>query len=191
MVGRLVLAFGAWCALLAAAQAQQSPSADLPSLALDPPPPSPWSGLYVGSDVSAYAIKGRKGMFGASTYVGYDHELNNNFVIGIQGRTGFAPSLFQNNRTVGYDFGEASVKLGYDMGRVMPFVTAGLAVAKPNSHAATGFDSADSFNSLFNQAGKTIAYGSVGAGVEYQINNHLSVSVAVTANAARGDAVAP
>lgn len=190
MVGKLVLAFGAWCGLLVGAQAQTAP-ATLPSLALDPPPPSPWSGLYVGSDVSAYAVKGRKAMFGASTYVGYDHELSNNFVIGIEGQTGFAPSLFQNNRKAGYDFGETRVKLGYDMGRFMPFVTAGLAIAKPNSRAATSFDGADSFNNLFNQSGRTIAYGSVGAGVEYQINNHLSVSVAVTANAARGDAVAP
>lgn len=175
-----VLALAMLCALSAHAEDLAAPA--LPMLALDPPAPSPWSGLYVGSEMFAISQKGTKGLVGGGAFVGYNHEFTNNWVVGIEGSTGFAPSCFQCSPFGGYNYAATNVKIGYDMGRWMPFVTAGVALAKPNIGFGAGFsNAANSVNNLLNTPSSLRAFGSVGAGVDYAVTDKLTVGVSVSA----------
>jgi outer membrane immunogenic protein len=172
-------------ALCASAKADEASAPTLPSLALNPEASSPWTGLYVGSEVTATFAKGSKPGFGGAAYAGYNHEFSNNLVLGVQGATGYAPSLFGHGR--GFDFAETSVKAGYDMGRFMPYVTASVVLAKPNTFGVPAYTgAADSMNSLFSSGGDLRAFGTVGAGFDYAINNNLSVGMEVRAGTGNG-----
>jgi len=100
-------------------------------MALEPPAspatPSAWSGFYVGSEVFAISGSGRgmKGGVGGAADFGYNHEFNNNIVLGVEEKVGYAPSLFRNSHYSGFDFSITNVKVGYDMGQFMPYVTMG------------------------------------------------------------------
>jgi opacity protein-like surface antigen len=198
---RLVAAV-ALCGFATAAQADDTPPpAKLPTFAMNPEAPwtaagtpstSPWAGFYVGSEVFAGSGKGLKGVVGGSAYAGYNREFDNNLVIGIEGSTGFAGASFKHGPFLGYDYAATNVKLGYDMGRLMPFVTAGFAFAKPTTSSGYG-GATDSINSLFSSnSGNIRGAGMVGAGFEYAITNNLSVGLAVSASVNRGaPAIAP
>ena len=192
MALKSVLTLAALAALCAPARADQattpSPSAPtLPSLAVNPEAPSPWAGLYVGSEVEAAFAKGSKPGFGGAAFAGYNREFDNNLVLGIQGSTGYAPFLFAHGPARGFDFAETSVKVGYDMGRLMPYLTAGVALAKPNGFGVPAYTgAADSMNSLFSSGGDLSAYGTVGAGFDYQVTDKLTFGMAVSAGASRG-----
>ncbi len=107
---------------------------DLPALKqpADPtvPPPSPWAGLTMGTEMfgSTGLGHGSRGGFGGDTFIGYNKEFDNNLVLGVQGSIGRLPGLSKYGPN-GYDFGMADVKLGYDMGRFMPYVSFGLGQA--------------------------------------------------------------
>jgi opacity protein-like surface antigen len=185
-----IAALGALCAPAFADQASPSPSTaapSLPSLAMDPQASSPWTGLYVGSEVMAAFAKGSKPGFGGAAFAGYNREFENNLVIGVQGSTGYAPYLFTHGPSRGFDFAESNVMVGYDMGRFMPYVTAGIALAKPNSFGVPAFTgAADSMNSLFSSGGDLRAFGTVGAGFDYAVTDKLTFGMAVTAGAGHG-----
>ncbi len=159
----------------------------LPTLALNPPAPpaigpqapSIWNGLYVGSEVFAVSGGGAKGRVGGAGLAGYSHELANNFVVGIDSEAGYAPAFFAHGPFKGYDFGAANVRLGYDMGRLMPYVTTGVVLAKPTLRNGS-FDAADSVNDLFTPTANLKAAGDVGVGVDYAITPHLMVNVGAT-----------
>ncbi|MFI5013534.1 MAG: outer membrane protein [Hyphomicrobiales bacterium] len=182
-----VLALALTCGLGGAARADD-PATDpatpkLPTFALDPQPlsPSPWSGFYAGSELFAVGGKGTKGLVGGGVFAGYNREFDNKVVIGVQASTGLTTGSFRS-RFVGYDFAATSVKLGYDMGRLMPFLTAGVALAKPNIRGGPGYAGAsDSLNDLFNSRSDVRVFGTVGAGFDYAITNNLSVGLAVSA----------
>jgi opacity protein-like surface antigen len=183
-----VLAVAVLCGPGFAARADDLPAAKLPTLALDPQPlsPSPWRGFYAGSELFAVSGKGTKGLVGGGAFVGYNHEFDNKLVIGIQASTGLTTGSYRS-RFVGYDFAATNVKLGYDMGRLMPFLTAGVALAKPNIRGGPGYAGAgDSLNDLFNSRSDVRAFGTVGAGFDYAITNNLSVGLAVSAGTGRG-----
>ncbi len=189
---RPVLAFLILCGLGFSAAAEDA-APQLPSLALNPvappalspPTPSIWSGLYVGSDVFAIAGGGAKGRVGGGGFIGYSHEFANNFVVGIDGEAGYSPAWFQPGPFKGYDYGAANVRLGYDMGRLMPYVTTGVMLAKPTARAGS-VDAADSVNDLFTPSSNVKAAGTVGVGVDYAVTSHLTVSVG--ASVGRGPA---
>ncbi len=180
-------AFGLlWTAAEAGAQTTVQPASapSLPSLALNPEAPSPWAGFYVGSEVEAAFAKGSKPGFGGAAFAGYNRELPNNLVIGVQGSAGYAPYLFASGPSHGFNFAEASAKVGYDMGRFMPYVTAGIVLARSNAFgvpAHTG--AADSMNALFAPGGALQAAGVVGAGFDYAVTDKLTVGVEVRAGA--------
>lgn len=155
-------------------------------------PSGRWGGLTVGTEVfgAMGAGRGGRGGFGGAAYVGYGKELDNNIVISAQGSAGYLPGLSQFGPR-GYDFGMAEVKIGYDMGRLMPYVTLGAGIARPTSAlngAPTGFDA---LNDMFvgSQAATTIT--TVGAGVDYAITDRLTVGVQVNAVQQRGGWGAP
>jgi outer membrane immunogenic protein len=162
---------------LLAAPAFAEDSLTIPPVTVDPhPAPSIWNGLYVGTGVTFAAIKGQKGGFGGDVYAGYDHEFANNFVLGVKVDTGYAPFAFASPRFRGVDFAMGSVKLGYDLGRITPFVYAGGGIARATAFA-TGFpDAGASLNGAFGQ-GPGFGVATFGAGVDYHVTNNVTVSV--------------
>jgi opacity protein-like surface antigen len=159
----------------------------LPSLALNPEAPSPWAGFYVGTEVEAAFAKGSKPGFGGAAFAGYNRELPNNLVIGVQGSAGYAPYLFASGPARGFNFAETSAKVGYDMGRFMPYITAGVVFAKSSAFGVPAYTgAADSMNALFAPGGDLRAFGEVGAGFDYAITNNLSVGLEVRTGAGRG-----
>ncbi len=54
----------------------------------------PWSGLYVGTGVSAWGGKGVKGGFGADADLGYNRAFDNGVVVGVRASSGYAPFLW-------------------------------------------------------------------------------------------------
>jgi outer membrane immunogenic protein len=182
----LLSASGEAGAQTAAQPATAIAAPSLPSLALNPEAPSPWTGFYVGSEVEAAFAKGSKPGFGGAAFAGYDRELPNNLVIGVQGSAGYAPYLFASGPAHGFNFAEASGRVGYDMGRFMPYITAGIVFAKSNAFGVPAYTgAADSMNAFFAQGGALQAAGVVGAGFDYAVTDKLTVGVEVRAGAGR------
>ena len=135
--------------------------------------------------------KGSKPFYGGEAYVGYDHRFDNNLVLGVQASTGYAPYLAFNGPLKGFDYAEVSAKAGYEMGRLTPYLTVGVALARPTSTAPGFFGAADSMNNVFNGSTDLAASGVIGAGFDYAINNNTSVGLLAKVGAARGGFVAP
>ena len=154
----------------------------LPTFAATVPPsdPSPWTGLYVGTEVFGVAGgKGVRGGFGGGGYAGYQHEFDNNWVVGLQGGVGYSPSVF-NWSSRGFNYASVEARVGYDMGRLMPFVTVGGVMARPTGRTLAGFSGAnDSLNGLFNSNGDLRGFATVGAGFAYQLTPNTTVELAV------------
>jgi opacity protein-like surface antigen len=162
----------------------------LPTFALAPAPTStnesPWTGFYVGSEMFAISRKGAKGLVGGGVYAGYNHEFANRVVLGVQAGTGFAPYSFSHSPLKGFDYATANVKVGYDMGRWMPYVTTGIVLTKPVGTPGPGYVSAaDSASDLFNSSRDVKAAATVGAGVEYAVTNNFHVGVSASVGNAR------
>ena len=156
-------------------------AAPLPSMALDPQvPESIYHGLYIGSEIFGIGGRGIKGGIGGDVYAGYDRVLSNGMLLGLQGTTGYTPSIWGRPGLKGFDFGEASAQVGYPMGRVTPFVTAGLLVAKPVTGPGLAGNTTDSFNDLMNGAGNLYAAPRVGAGFAYALTGNTTVTFDVS-----------
>ncbi len=153
----------------------------LPSMALDPQvPESLYHGLYVGTEIFGVSGRGIKGGAGGDVYAGYDRILGNGVILGLQGATGYGPALLGRPGLKGFDFGEASARVGYAMGRLTPFVTAGLLVAKPITGPGLAGNTTDSFNDLLNGSGNLIAAPRVGAGFAYALTGNTSIEFGVS-----------
>jgi len=80
-------------------------------------------------------------------------ELSPVRVVGIQASADYTPSLFARGPANGYDFAMTNVNVGYDLGRFMPYVAAGVGLAKANSGPSGGLPtSGDSPNNFFSPA---------------------------------------
>ncbi len=164
-------------------------SAPLPSMALDPQvPESLYHGLYVGTEVFGIAGHGIKGGVGGDVFAGYERVLDNNVVVGLQGTTGYAPSILGRPGLKGFEFGEASTQIGYAMGRFTPFVTAGLVVARPVTGGGLATNNTDSFNDLLNGSSDLIAAPRIGAGVAYALTSNTSLAFSVSVGRGAGAA---
>ena len=192
MAARLFLASAALGGLFGPAAAEELAAPSLPLFAqnLQPKPqePSIWSGLYVGSEVFAISGKGVKGGFGGAGFVGYDHVFANDVVVGVRADVGYSPSLGRWGAARGFDFASTNVSVGYEMGRLKPFVTAGVALAKPDVIGRGFTTPTDAFNDLFDQTASVKGYGTVGAGFDYAVTDKLSVGVTVFAGTGHGPA---
>jgi len=188
LTGRAIVLLVALSALGSPARADgQAPA--LPSLALDPqaPPPSIWNGLYVGSDLFVAGAKGSKPMAGGGAYMGYDRHFDNNLVLGVQASTGYAPLVFQPGPFKGFDYAQASARLGYQMGRLTPYLMTGIALAKPDGAPGAGYlSAADSANNVFNGSSNLAASGVFGAGFDYALTSNTTVGLAAVVGAGRG-----
>lgn len=149
-----------------------------------PAPSNNWSGLTVGTEVFGAAGGGRGG-FGGDAFVGYYKEFDNRIVVGAQGSAGYLPGLYKYGPR-GYDFGMAEVKVGYDMGRLLPYVTFGAGLARPTSTFNGGPAGFGALNDMFVGSQPSTTLTKVGAGVEYAVTDHLTVGVEVNAVQQRG-----
>jgi len=147
-----------------------------------------WEGLTMGTEVFAGSGlgKGGRGGFGGDLYVGYSKEFANNVVVGVGAMAGYAPS-FNSYWPQGYNFGLANVSVGYDMGRFIPYVTAGLGTVSGNPYGA-GWRGLDNL-SLFGPNSATLT--TVGAGFSYEVNEHLRIGAQVNATQVHGDGFGP
>jgi hypothetical protein len=185
MLLKPVPAFALLCGLGLTAHADElAPAPNLPVFALAPAPSS-WSGGYVGSEVFGISGSGRgmKGGVGGDTNFGYYHEFGNNLVVGVQGLTGYTPSVFRNSSYSGFNIAATNVMVGYDMGRFMPYMTVGGMLAKPQTIGAVGYTGAsDAVNGLFSGSSDLRGAASVGVGFDYVVNDKVKVgfSAAVT-----------
>ncbi|RFB79559.1 outer membrane protein [Methylovirgula sp. 4M-Z18] len=177
--------FLALAMLASPTQAQTAtPYEPLPTFAQLQPPAdsakkSPWQGLYVGTEVFGFSGgKGVKGGFGGGGYAGYDHEFANNIIVGVSASAGYSPSVFKNGPYRGFEYGTANVKVGYDLGRVQPYVTTGVVLAHPETRGGY-LNTTDSVNALIN--GKDVAVAqTVGAGVDFDVTDKLRMGVGVS-----------
>jgi opacity protein-like surface antigen len=165
--------------------ADDSSSPPLPSLITNPQPATPtnpWTGLYAGTEIMGFSGGHTKGAGGAG-FVGYNHEFDNRLVVGIEGSVGFLPLSVQRNPFVGSDFAATRAKLGYDMGRLMPYVTIGAILAKPKGPGlgADFLNPTDSLNSILSSPSHMQTLGSVGAGFDYAVTDKLTFGLSVSA----------
>ncbi len=175
---RTLLSLVALSALAAPALAADLPS--LPTLAQNAAPTisDPWQGFYVGTGVSASFAKGLKSAWGGEGFAGYDKTFSNGIVLGVQVDAGYNPWLTPRGAARGFDFAETDVRLGYQMGKLTPFVMTGVALGKETPFATGPQGGAAAVNGLFAAPGELRAAGVVGAGVDYQITDKLKVGVA-------------
>jgi opacity protein-like surface antigen len=182
---------------------------DLPSLKAvgspdyDPTPSNPWTGLTMGVGVVGVSGSGRgsRGGFGGDMFIGYTREFDNRVVVGIQGTAGYIPGVF-NSGYYGYNYGGArganfgmvNMSVGYDMGRFMPYITAGVGTARATNFAAPmgGFNS---LNNVFSNSSQSTTITTVGAGFNYAVTNNLHVNFEVNSvrqrNSGFGPAIVP
>jgi len=173
----IVAACGLIAAPALAADLPNPSSSPLPSLAADPMTQAPnWSGFYVGAGIDVVAFKGAKAQAGGDVFGGYDHRFDNNVVLGVRFSTGYSPWAFPSGPYRGLSFGETDVKLGYAMGRLTPYVVAGVALARPSYGADFG-DLSQSDNGLFSGPGAVQAVGTAGVGFDYAVTNNLTVGL--------------
>jgi hypothetical protein len=182
---KAVFAYLLFCGVALSARADDV-TPNLPTFALNPPPTSasPWSGFYVGSEIFGISGSGRgmKGGVGGSTDFGYNHEFSNNVIVGVEGSVGYMPSLFRYSRYSGFDVAATNVKIGYDMGQLMPYMTMGGILAKPHTTGlGTGYTGAsDAVNGLFSGSSDLKGAGSVGVGFDYALTNNLKMGFSAT-----------
>ena len=129
---------------------------------------------------------GSKGGVGGGGLIGYDHVFASNLVLGIQANAGYSPGLSQQGGAKGFDYASTSVKVGYDMGRFMPFVIGGMTLAKPDVFGRGYTNTSNSINGLLDSSSSVKASGTVGAGLDYAITDKLTVGVTVSTGNGRG-----
>jgi outer membrane immunogenic protein len=163
-------------------------AADLPRRHVEMPvkapayvPPFSWTGFYVGingggafgrSDWSGIAAFDTRGAVVGGT-AGYNWQMPNNFVVGVEGDVDWSNNRGSTACGVGLTcetrndwLGTFRGRAGYAFGRVLPYVTGGLAVGNIKANVPT-VGSTDTTN-----AGWT-----VGAGVEAAITGPLSAKI--------------
>lgn len=180
------------------AQSQTLSTASLPSFASSPDAfalaPSPgWNGFPATTGFFAFS-KSNDMFGGTAAYSGYTHKFSNDVYLSVRGGSGYSPfgGLGSNfaasgNGLSGFEFATTQFRLGYDMGRLKPYVTGSFAVATPvygNALAPPG----TSLNTMLNPPGNTRSVTSLGAGFDFAVTNRLSFGVGVAVHNVNGGA---
>jgi outer membrane immunogenic protein len=149
---------------------------------------NPWTGLTMGSEVMGVSGMGRgsRGGFGGDFFLGYNKEFDNNIVLGVRGSVGALPGV-SNYGPRGYNFGMADMKLGYDMGRFMPYVTVGVGMASASNGFANPTGGLNNVNNLFSHSGQSVTLTRVGAGFDYAVTNNLHIGMEASVIQAHGN----
>ena len=171
-------------ALPTVALAFEESSMSLPAFAASPQfserVTSPWSAF--SNDGFSFSRTAPAGFAGGKS-VSFSQTFGKNLVLGVTATSGYSQSLFSGGTALGYDFSSTSVRVGYNMGRLTPFVTANSAFALPNLPGAGNFSfpGNSQTNAIASGAPGGKSFTSVGAGFDYAITNNLSFGIAVSA----------
>jgi outer membrane immunogenic protein len=150
-----------------------------------------WSGVYIGADAgygwgnSTQDFDGidynvpldPKGWFGG-LYAGYNHQLSNGLVLGVEGDfnisgidadgvRGIGDGVVDPSLSYGSDLkwsGSLRGRLGYAAGQFMPFVTGGLAVAR--------YEISETVPTSYSVS-KTYTGWTLGAGIDYAMTDNI------------------
>ena len=183
------LALAGLCGAAAGLGIASAPAADLPSdpstyPALNPTPadvaPDPWAGLSVSAGVSVWGGKGIKGGVGGETDLNYEHVFDNGIMLGAQASTGYMPFLQASpgyTQFAGSAFAGGSAIVGYDFGRVTPYVITGVDFIRPTRFGTGAFNMSDAVNSVFSGPGAVQAVGTFGVGVNYRVTPNFSMGL--------------
>lgn len=148
-------------------------------------PISPWSGFSIGSEPFGFSRRGFAGLSDQRS-ISYSQINGTNLLLGVQSNAGYASGLTQSGPAFGYDFSATSVKLGYNMGRLVPYVTIGAAFAKPTFPGAVGLPNYGNLsNNPFDTSSGSKSFTSVGAGFDYAVSDKLTVGIGVSAGTVR------
>jgi outer membrane immunogenic protein len=187
---RTLLASTAICAFLA----HSALAADLPTTKGPPPAPfaSPfsWTGFYVGGNLGGVGTQDKASIayegytldadkFNLSGVVGglqagYNYQFQN-YVIGVEGDVDWTSakgkhdifSYYYTHSTSLPFFADLRARFGYAFDRFLPYVTGGAVVA----NIRNSYD----FDGYTQDRGDTSIGWTIGAGLEYAIDNHWSV----------------
>jgi hypothetical protein len=148
---------------------------------------NPWTGLTMGTEVFGVSGLGRgsRGGFGGDAFLGYSKEFDNNVVLGVRGSAGYMPGLSKYGPR-GYSFGMADVHIGYDMGRLEPYLTLGVGRASAVTGPHNGVGGLDSVNDFFSNSKNSVTLTRVGAGFNYEVTNNLRIGVEASVVQAHG-----
>lgn len=146
-------------------------------------PASFWKGLSYGVEGYAVGGKGVRGGVGGGANVAWTKSFDNNLFVQLKTTAGYMPGVVKaspwgRSGFSGAHFAQAEATVGYEMGRVRPWVSVGGGALKASRDGgfANGLASA---NSLFSEPGKTRGFMTYGAGVDYAVTNKLTIGVAV------------
>jgi outer membrane immunogenic protein len=138
--------------------------------------------------VSTLHTSNRTGGFIAGGQVGYNYQFPNNIVVGLESDGQWAnveeseheiaasttPTLRFTDLRIGLDwFGTTRLRLGYALGRFLPYLTGGVAyggVTASGSQLVFGAP-----GTAFGSASRTNAGWTAGAGAEYAITDNISL----------------
>jgi opacity protein-like surface antigen len=98
-------------------------------------------------------------------------------VLGVRFSTGYSPWIFPGGPFQGFDFAQTSVKVGYEMGRLTPYVVTGVALARPTRYGGGLSDMGDSLNGVFGGPGALQAAGTAGVGFDYAVTDKFHVGI--------------
>ncbi|MGD0185983.1 MAG: outer membrane protein [Roseiarcus sp.] len=196
---RALLASTALCVILVSgAFASDLPTMKGPPPAPVPPPVFNWTGFYIGGNIGGVwtqdgvvdldplnygDIPGNSNTLGLSgllggVQAGYNYQVQS-FVLGVEGDLDFSSakgsfSNFLHGEPAVHSaslpfFGDIRARVGVAFDRFLPYVTGGVVFANLNN-SLVDYDYPFSLN-----RGSTATGWTVGAGVEYAIDNHWSV----------------
>jgi outer membrane immunogenic protein len=192
-------------AVASAADLPRRYAAPPPAPAAYLPPVFTWTGFYVGlnaggavaSDITAKTVGngpvvgtasdtvGAGGFLVGGT-VGYNHQFHPNWVVGVEGDLGYADIQaranssapgFTSSTKVGIDgyFGTIRGRVGYAMGPWLFYGTGGWAFTQQRATDTSTFSGPFAVSSSSVSATRDINGYVVGGGVEYAVNQNLSL----------------
>lgn len=142
------------------------------------------TGTFVEREPFSFTPFGPFGMASSFSRSGYDMKFANKITLGVRSGTGYLSSPFASGMlggpTGGFNLSSTSVRLGYDYGRLKPYV----AVDTLTSRSAFASPGASWNSPLTTQNEQSAAR--VSAGFNYSVTNNLSFGVGVSAGAAQG-----
>ena len=176
-MARLIIAGLAVCGLAAPACAFEYVSGGLPTFAQE-------SGALTAGAAGSLTRTGSFRDFPGFTTSGSSLRISNNLTLGVSTTAGSTPFSFGTGAMRGFDLSSTSVKLGYDIGRLTPFISA--SISSMQQRAVPGLPTG------FNTTGDLLAgrsdpktSASVGAGFNYAISDSLQVGVSASFGTAR------
>lgn len=124
-----------------------------------------WSGAYVGLETGGAGSyykdstgdSPKKYFSPLSVYAGYNVDFSNNFIGGVD--VSAATKVSSDDTGVKLDNVTMRIRAGYELGRFLPYVAAGLSTSK--------------FTNLADKSKYTVAGTTIGAGIEYGLSNNV------------------